>query len=150
MGKGLLIHSKPMRIPIPAIVVPLVVLLLYLFVPGVKERPWTMLRIAGAVLAVIGYSIFVTARLQLGKSFAVTPQAKELVSLGLYSRIRNPIYVFVDVMIFGLILALRLYWLFALFPILVAMHAFRARREAKVLLEKFGQAYLDYRNLTWF
>jgi protein-S-isoprenylcysteine O-methyltransferase Ste14 len=139
-----------MRIPIPAIVLPLVVLLLYLFVPGLKERPWTVLRIAGAILAVVGYSTFVTARLQLGKSFAVTPQAKELVTLGLYSRIRNPIYVFVDLMIFGLILALRLYWLFALLPILVAMHAFRAHREAKVLLEKFGQAYLDYRKLTWF
>jgi protein-S-isoprenylcysteine O-methyltransferase Ste14 len=139
-----------MRIPIPAIVVPLVVVLLYLFVPGLKERPWTMLRIAGAVLAVVGYSMFVTARLQLGKSFAVTPQAKELVSLGLYSRIRNPIYVFVDVMIFGLILALHLYWLFALFPLLVAMHVFRAHQEAKVLQGKFGQAYLDYRNQTWF
>ena len=139
-----------MRIPIPAIVVPVVVLLLYLFVPGLKDRPWTELRILGAVLAVVGYSMFVTARLQLGKSFAVTPQAKELVTLGLYSRIRNPIYVFVDVMIFGLILALHLYWLFALFPLLVAMHAFRAHREAKVLQEKFGLAYLDYRNQTWF
>jgi protein-S-isoprenylcysteine O-methyltransferase Ste14 len=139
-----------MRIPIPAIVVPLIVLLLYLFVPGLKERPWTALRIAGAIFAVVGYSTFVTARLQLGKSFAVTPQAKELVTLGLYSRIRNPIYVFVDVMIFGLILALHLYWLFALFPVLVAMHVVRARRECKVLQEKFGQAYLDYRNETWF
>jgi uncharacterized BrkB/YihY/UPF0761 family membrane protein len=35
-----------MRIPIAAIVVPLVVLLLYLFVPDVKERPWTALRVA--------------------------------------------------------------------------------------------------------
>ena len=139
-----------MRIPIPAIVVPVVVLLLYLFVPGLKDRPWTELRILCAILAVVGYSMFVTARIQLGKSFAVTPQAKELVTLGLYSRIRNPIYVFVDVMIFGLILALHLYWLFALFPLLVAMHAFRAHREAKVLQEKFGQAYLDYRNQTWF
>ena len=139
-----------MRIPIPAIVVPIVVLLLYLFVPGLKARPWTALRIAGAIFAVVGYSTFVTARLQLGKSFAVTPQAKELVTLGLYSRICNPIYVFVDVMIFGLILALHLYWLFALFPVLVAMHVVRARREGKVLQEKFGQAYLDYRNQTWF
>jgi protein-S-isoprenylcysteine O-methyltransferase Ste14 len=78
----------------------------YLFVPGLKERPWTALRIAGAVLAVVGYTMFVTARLQLGKSFAVTPQAKELVTLGLYSRIRNPIYVFVEVMIFGLVLSM--------------------------------------------
>ena len=148
--RGLLIDSEPMRIPIPAIVVPLVVLLLYLFVPGLKERPWTALRIAGAILAVVGYTTFVTARLQLGKSFAVTPQAKELVTLGLYSRIRNPIYVFVDVMILGLILALHLYLLFAFYPLLVAMHVFRAHQEAKVLQEKFGQAYLDYCNHTWF
>ena len=139
-----------MRIPIPAIVVPLVVVLLYLFVPGVKERPWTASRIAGAVLALAGYSLFVTARLQLGKSFAVTPQAKELVSSGLYSRIRNPIYVGVDIMIFGLILALHLYWLFAVYPLLVAIHVFRARQEAKVLQEKFGQTYVDYRSQTWF
>ena len=139
-----------MRIPIPAIVVPIVAFLLYLFVPGLKEQPWTLLRITGAILAVVGYSTFVTARLQLGNSFAVTPQAKELVTLGLYSRIRNPIYVFVDVMIFGLILALHLYWLFALFPLLVAMHAFRAHREARVLQEKFGQAYINYCHETWF
>jgi protein-S-isoprenylcysteine O-methyltransferase Ste14 len=150
MGNGLLIHSEPMRIPIPAILVPLVALLLYLSVPGLKERPWTALRIAGAILALIGYCTFVTARLQLGKSFAVTPQAKELVSHGLYSRIRNPIYVFVDVMIFGLILALHLYWLFALFPLLVGMHVFRAHREATVLQEKFGQDYIAYKNQTWF
>jgi protein-S-isoprenylcysteine O-methyltransferase Ste14 len=138
-----------MRIPIPAIVVPIVILLLYMFVPGLKDQPWTALRILGAVLAIAGYSMFVTARLQLGKSFSVTPQAKELVTGGLYSRIRNPIYVFVDVMIFGSILALHLYWLFAIYPLLVAMHVFRARREGKVLQEKFGQAYLDYCNQTW-
>jgi protein-S-isoprenylcysteine O-methyltransferase Ste14 len=138
-----------MRIPIPAIVVPIVILLLYLFVPGLKDQPWTALRILGAVLAIAGYSMFVTARLQLGKSFSVTPQAKELVTGGLYSRIRNPIYVFVDVMIFGSILALHLYWLFAIYPLLVVMHVFRARREGKVLQEKFGQAYLDYCNQTW-
>jgi protein-S-isoprenylcysteine O-methyltransferase Ste14 len=147
---SVLIDSEPMRIPIPAIVVPVVVLLIYLSVPGLKEQPWKVLRVAGAILAVVGYSTFVTARLQLGKSFAVTPQAKELVTIGLYSRIRNPIYVFIDVMIFGLILALHLYWLFALFPLLVIMHVVRARREGKVLQEKFGQAYLDYRNQTWF
>jgi protein-S-isoprenylcysteine O-methyltransferase Ste14 len=102
-----------MRIPVPAIVVPLVVLLLYFLVPGVKERPWTAVRIAGAILAVAGYILLLTARAQLGKSFAVTPQAKALVTHGLYSRIRNPIYVFVNVMWFGVIVALHVYWLFA-------------------------------------
>ena len=67
------------------------------------------MRIAGAILAATGYILFVVARLQLGKSFSVSPQAKELFTHGLYSRIRNPIYVFVAVMWFGLIVALHLF-----------------------------------------
>ena len=139
-----------MRIPIPAIIVPLIGLLLYLLVPGVRDQPWTILRIAGVILAITGYVLFVTARLQLGKSFSVSPQAKELVTHGLYSRIRNPIYVFVGVMWFGLIVALRLYWLFVPLLALLLMQVFRVGREARVLQERFGQAYLDYRKQTWF
>lgn len=139
-----------MRIPIPAVVIPLIVLLLYVLVPGVRERPWTAVRIAGAILAVIAYAFAAAARIQLGKSFSVRPQAKELVTHGLYSRFRNPMYVFVDLMLFGLILALHLHWLFVIFPVFVLFQARQARREAKVLQEKFGQAYLDYRKQTWF
>lgn len=138
-----------MKIPIPAIIVPLVCLLLYLFVPGLRQRPWTTLRIAGAIVAAFGYVLFVTARLQLGASFSVSPQAKGLVTHGLYSRIRNPIYVFVGVMWFGLIVALQLNWLFVPFLLLLVMQLMRAGREAKVLQERFGQAYLDYREQTW-
>jgi protein-S-isoprenylcysteine O-methyltransferase Ste14 len=139
-----------MKIPIPAIAILVVVASLYLFVPGVKEQPWTGLRVAGTILAVVSYVLLITARLQLGKSFAVTPQAKELVTSGLYSRIRNPIYIFVDTMWLGLIFALPLYWLFVPFPALLVMHLIRGRKEAKVLQDRFGQNYLDYRTQTWF
>jgi len=53
-------------------------------------------------------------------------------------------------MIFGLILALHLHWLLVVFAIFVVFQARQARREAKVLQEKFGQAYIDYRKQTWF
>lgn len=139
-----------MKIPIPAIVIPIITVLLYLFVPGVRERPWTAMRIAGAMLAVAGYVLLLVARFQLGESFSVSPQAKELVSHGLYSRIRNPIYVFVGVMWLGLILALSLYWLFVPYLLLLILQMFRVGKEAKVLKEKFGQAYVDYRERTWF
>ncbi len=139
-----------MKVPIPAIVVPLVALVLYFFVPGVREQPWTILRIAGAMLAAAGYVLLITARLQLGKSFSVSPQAKALVTHGLYSRIRNPIYVSVGVMWLGVIVALRLYWLFVRLVALLVMQVFRSGRESRVLEEKFGQAYLDYRKQTWF
>jgi len=139
-----------MKIPIPAIVVPVICVLLYLFVPGLRQRPWTALRIAGAIVAVFGYALFIVARLQLGASFSVSPQAKELVTHGLYARIRNPIYVFVVVMWVGLAVALHLYWLFVPLLALLVMQLIRAGREAKVLEKSFGQAYLDYRQRTWF
>jgi protein-S-isoprenylcysteine O-methyltransferase Ste14 len=139
-----------MRDYAPPVVIALVVVLLYFFVPGVKEQPWTASRIAGAFLAVFGYVLVITARVQLGTSFSVRPRAKELVKHGLYSRIRNPMYVFVDVMLFGLILDMHLYWLFVILAGLAIFQGLQARREAKLLQEKFGQVYLDYRNQTWF
>src|SRR5580704_7707995 len=139
-----------MRIPIPAIVVPVLCVLLYLFVPGVRQQPWTALRIGGAIVAVFGYVLLIVARIQLGASFAVSPQAKELVTHGLYARIRNPIYVSVVVMWAGLIVALHLYWLFIPLLALLLMQVMRARKETQILKERFGQAYLDYREKTWF
>jgi protein-S-isoprenylcysteine O-methyltransferase Ste14 len=139
-----------MRTYAPAISIPVVFVLVYFFEPGVKELPWTTLRIAGAILAGIGYALLVTARVQLGKSFAVQPEAKGLVTHGLYSRIRNPMYVFVDVMFFGLILVLEWHWILVLLAMFVIFHVRQARLEAKLLREKFGQEYLDYRKQTWF
>jgi protein-S-isoprenylcysteine O-methyltransferase Ste14 len=123
---------------------------IYLALEERHEEITADFRAMGAIVAVFGYVLFVVARLQLGASFSVSPQAKELVTHGLYARIRNPIYVFVVVMWVGLIVALHLYWLFMPFLALLLMQLIRAGREAKVLQERFGQAYLDYREQTWF
>jgi len=139
-----------MRILIPSIAIPLIATLIYLFVPGIREQPWTALRIGAAVLAFIGYVLVTTARIQLGDSFTVRPEAKCLVTHGFYARIRNPIYVFVDFMLLGLILALKGYWFLAILAVLVVFQARQARREAEVLQKQFGQSYLEYRKQTWF
>ncbi len=145
-----MLHSALIRAILPAIVLLLVVFLAYLLLPGLKEEPWTASRIVGAVLAVTSYAFVITARIQLGKSFSFRPEARGLITHGLYSRIRNPMYVFLDVMVSGLILVLRLYWLFVILAVLVVFQIRQARREAVLLREKFGQAYLDYAGKTWF
>jgi len=38
----------------------------------------------------------------------------------------------------------------AVFVVLIPMQILRARREAAVLEEKFGDAYREYRKQTWF
>src|SRR5215472_1905218 len=139
-----------MRIMIPALLIPIVVLALYFFIPTVKTQSWDTWRVAGAAIALMAYVCVVTARILLGNSFSVQPEAKELVTHGLYARMRHPMYVFVDLMIVGVILALRLYWLLVAFVPLMFLQAIQARREAKVLSEKFGHTYLAYRQQTWF
>src|SRR4029077_2733285 len=67
-------------------------LVLLVFVVG-WPGPWNGPRLAGSLFLLVGISLIFTARLQLGKSFSLTPQARKLVTHGLYSRIRNPIYV---------------------------------------------------------
>ena len=113
-------------------------------------RPWTWVRIFGAVAAGIGYLLLVLSRLQLGASFSVRPEANELITHGLYSRIRNPMYVFLDFMLLGLILVFELPWLLVALGVLVVFQTVQARREAAVLERKFGQAYLNYRHQSWF
>lgn len=112
--------------------------------------PWTNLRIAGALLGVPCMALAFLAQYQLGKSFSITPQARALVTRGLYSRIRNPKYLFGLLGLLGLILYMgRLQWLW-IFVLLVPLQLFRARKEAEVLAAKFGEAYLEYRRKTWF
>jgi protein-S-isoprenylcysteine O-methyltransferase Ste14 len=69
-----------------------------------------MRRIAGLCLLVISIAWVVVARMQLGGSFSVTPQARRLVTTGIYARIRNPIYVASPFLLIGLSLALMQWW----------------------------------------
>lgn len=111
--------------------------------------PWNHARYIGSGLALTGMVFLFVARLQLGKSFSVTPQARALVH-GLYSRIRNPIYVFSSSMVLGILLILQRPLLFVLFGGLLAVQTWRAHKEAQVLDAKFGDEYRAYRRKTWF
>jgi len=56
--------------------------------------PWTVARIAGLAIGIPCLLLLALARVQLGRAFSVQAKASTLVTSGLYSRIRNPIYVF--------------------------------------------------------
>lgn len=111
---------------------------------------WTPLRIFGLCLAVAGFVLWATARLQLGSSFAITAQARHLVTTGVYSKIRNPIYVFGSMFMAGYLLLLaEPIWLL-MFVVIVPLQVWRARKEARVLEAAFGDEYRAWRAKTWF
>ena len=111
---------------------------------------WNATGYVGLILALAGIIFLFIARSQLGKSFSVTAQARKLVTHGIYSKIRNPIYVFSGMMVLGVLLVVQRPYLFVLFALLIVMQTWRAHKEAQVLEEKFGDEYRDYRRHTWF
>ena len=116
------------------------------FWPG----PWNAQRVVGSAFLAAGMLLVFTARLQLGRSFSVTAQARHLVTHGLYSKIRNPIYVFGTIAIAGLCLILQRRGPWLLMALVVVLQIVRARNEARVLEAKFGDEYRAYRSRTWF
>jgi protein-S-isoprenylcysteine O-methyltransferase Ste14 len=109
-----------------------------------------VLRLLGLLLAVIGLAGVILARHTLGRSFSWVPKATGLVTTGIYSRIRNPIYVSGLFLVVGVSLMLRRPEMLAIIAVLIPMQIFRARKEAAVLEAKFGEAYREYRKRTWF
>jgi len=112
--------------------------------------PWTVPHIVGLAVAGPSFILFVLARIQLGKAFSVQAKATTLVTTGIYSRIRNPIYVFGALMIAGVMIWLERPWLLLCFAVLIPMQIYRSRKEEQVLAEKFGAAYEEYKRQTWF
>ena len=112
--------------------------------------PWDAMRITGLALVAFGLLILTVARFQLGNAFSVTPQARMLVTRGIYSRVRNPIYVFGTVVIVGLIFYFRVPIFLLVLLILVPMQVLRARAEARILEQTFGDDYRRYKRSTWF
>ena len=111
--------------------------------------PWAPLRILGLVLLVASFALLTWARAILGNSFSVTPQAKALVTRGIYSKVRHPVYVFGALLICGIALYVPIHWLLLALAPIIPLQIARARAEERVLIEKFGAAYLNYKTTTW-
>ena len=118
----------------------------YRFGPG----PHDWLRWIGLALGLVGLAGLIVARYTLGRSFSISPRARQLVTRGIYSRIRNPIYLSGLVVAAGIVLMVRkpALW-FVLLPIAI-LQIIRARKEARVLENAFGDSYREYRKHTWF
>lgn len=111
---------------------------------------WTANEIAGTAIAIPALCLWTLARLQLGEAFAIGAKAKTLVTHGLYSKIKNPVYVFGGILVAGILIFLGRPAFFLLLLVLIPMQWIRARKERAVLEAKFGDEYRQYRKRTWF
>ena len=132
----------------------LIVVLIFLFFflrfyldPGRQQSAFTYI---GLFLLVPSVILFTIARIQLGASFQVSAEANKLVKTGIYKKVRHQIYLFGLLFLVGLILITRIFPLIIILAILIVFQIKRISNEEKVMTEKFGNEYLEYKKQTWF
>lgn len=128
----------------------MMVLELMLVLLWLRHVAWTPVKVYGAVLAVISMSLVIVARLQLGNSFSVRAKATVLVTKGLYSHIRNPIYLASGAFFLGVAMLLQSWLPVIALVIVIPIQLWRIRKEEQVLTERFGEEYIEYKRQTWF
>ncbi|OGK27574.1 hypothetical protein A3C28_06105 [Candidatus Roizmanbacteria bacterium RIFCSPHIGHO2_02_FULL_39_9] len=111
------------------------------------------IKLVGFLSIIAAFFISISARREIGSNWthAAEYQIKknhELVTTGIYSYIRHPIYTGFFLMIVGAELIVGSYLFFLFFVGLIFIHLFQARKEEKILLEKFGMRYRIYMKKT--
>jgi protein-S-isoprenylcysteine O-methyltransferase Ste14 len=125
---------------------------LYLLLAALVIRFWRndLRHVIAMPVSLAAFVLWMVARRQLGASFAIKAEARKLVTTGLYSKIRNPIYFFAGVAYAAVLIAGGWYLGLVVFLIIYTHQLFRIRNEERVLTQAFGDEYLAYRARTWF
>ncbi|MCX6750013.1 MAG: isoprenylcysteine carboxylmethyltransferase family protein [Candidatus Pacearchaeota archaeon] len=117
---------------------------------------WTnnLLGYVGIFISITGFFIWVLGRIYLGKSFKIIAKAKKLVTTGIYSKLRHPIYFGGFLVIFGTIIFtigenINIH-LIIIIILYIIFQVIRIISEEKALEEKFGKKYLKYKESSWF
>ena len=108
-------------------------------------------QILGSLVAGLGLMIFIAAFFSFGNSWRIgidKETAGKLVTGGIFSISRNPIYVAVDLLFIGVFL-MNGTWFFLIFAVLaiLAVHA-QTLREERFLMQRYADAYERYRKHT--
>ena len=106
--------------------------------------------IVGVVVTFVAFLLWLVARVQLGNAFSIGAKASYLVQTGIYSKLRHPVYYFSILAAIGI--AVYVWSPLMLLPVvlLILLEAYRIGKEEKVLADKFGKAYDEYKASTWF
>jgi len=104
----------------------------------------------GLILMIVSLVFFTMARIKLGDSFQVSAKANNLVKSGIYKKIRHPVYLFGFTFVMGFFIFTQVFYGLIFLVIIAVLQVKRIKKEEKVLIEKFGDEYVEYKKQTWF
>jgi protein-S-isoprenylcysteine O-methyltransferase Ste14 len=106
--------------------------------------------IAGAGLLAMGLVIHESSHRAHKQAHQQYEKIEKLVTEGLYSRIRHPLYLGLILIYFGFAFAWGIIWILAPTIIFIALIILTAIREEEVMKGKFGREYEEYmRRVPW-
>ena len=117
---------------------------LLLFPRAAPDAIWDS---ASLALLLAGHFLCAVTLSQLGRSFSVMPEARRLVTAGVYSKIRHPLYLAEAVATLGVLLQYRSVGAALLVAAQFAVQLWRMHEEEKVLEAQFPD-YAGYRGRT--
>lgn len=118
--------------------------------PGIL-RLLSVGNVFGLVVFVFGLTIAVIAVGTLGSFYSSTLVIREdhqLVTHGVYRFVRHPVYMGVIIAIFGIPIYVSSLYGFLIMLALIPLILLRIRLEERLLIEEFGDAYLEYKART--
>ena len=105
----------------------------------------------GFIIMIIGMGFNFIVRTNLGKNWvplSKTTEGQELVTEGIYSRVRHPFYLSVLILFLGVsIISWNLYGLLFIILTMIGL-IIRIRKEEIELIAKFGEEYKKYKKET--
>ena len=104
----------------------------------------------GVLLVVVGLTFWWLGKITLSDAFGILPAPKKLITHGIYSKFRNPIYIGLSLTVIGWSFLIRNKWVFIFAFFIVVSSVVRAYLEDKELMRKFGELYKEYKKRTWF
>ncbi len=109
------------------------------------------LRIIGFIICTIGVIFIIAGILTLGEYFTTSITPKGLVTTGIYSKIRHPMFIGAILVYIGIVVIFQsiIGFLLVIF-ILIPFFIYTAIKEEKILSEKFKTEYTDYKKKTFF
>lgn len=112
-----------------------------------RTQPSVAQLIVGSLLLCVGTCCAIIALSKLGRSFSMMAEARKLVTTGLYSVVRHPMYLSEQIAIAGIVIQNLSPYALALFTIHLWLQIQRMKYEERVL-EKTFPDYSDYKKRT--